>query len=146
MPRVRRITDAKTLNKAVNRPDVLPTLAPGYESLDMSGFFKRRGNIALKYGRAVVLLAPRKGGVYEMHYILPEDMRGCEGLAAVREVVNYAFTALRAKTIVGKVPKHHLRSRVFARALGAMPTGPCRDAEGTECIGYVLEAKQWADS
>lgn len=144
MPKVRRIADAKTLNKLVNRPDVISLIAPDYERLDMSEFFRRPGNVALKYGRAAMLLALRKRGIYETHYVIPEDMRGPEGLAASREMINYAFTALKARAMVGKVPKLHLRSRVFTRALGAMPTGPCRDASGTECIGYILEAKRWS--
>lgn len=143
MPKVRRITDAKTLNKIVNRPDVLPLLAPDYESLDMSGFFKNPNNTALKYGRVCVLVSALKRKKYDFRYIIPEDLRGADGLRAVKEIVNYAFTELHAEAILGKVPVDHIRSRVFARALGAMPSGKCRDASGARCIKYILERAKW---
>lgn len=139
MTKIRRFYDAKTLNKLVNRADILPYVAPGYESLDASAFFKRPGNVAFKAGRGAMLFAERRKGVYDTHYLFPTDMRGPEALKIARAIVAEVFTSLRAKAMVGKVPVEHMRSRVFTRALGFVPTGRCRDSSGRKCIGYILE-------
>lgn len=145
MTKVRYIRDAKTLNRICNRPDILPQVAPGYEAVDMTEFFRRPGNMAMKVGRAVMLFAPRKRGYYEIHYLIPSDLRGKEGLAAVRQMVNEVFTKHRARAILGSVPCAHMPSRVFSRALGALPTGKGRDAAGRDCIHYILEREHWAE-
>lgn len=144
MAKVRRIYDAKTLNRICNRPDILPFVAPGCAYVDITGFFKRKGNMALKYGRAVMLFALCRKGEYEIHYLIPSDIRGKEGLAAVRKIVDLVFTKHRAKAILGAVALDHMPSRVFSRALGALPVGRCHDASGRECIRYRLECIRWA--
>lgn len=143
MSKIRRFYDAKTLNKLVNRSDILPYVAPGYAQIDVSDFFKRPGNVAFKAGRAAIIFARRRKGVYEMHYLFPTDMRGPEALKIARAILSEVFTSLRAKAIVGKVPVENMPSRVFSRALGALPTGSCRDASGRECVGYALRRERW---
>lgn len=144
MAKVRRIYDAKTLNKIVNRPDIIAMLAPDYSSLEMGPFFKRKGNVALKHGRATMLFAQRRKGLYEAHFLIPAEMRGREGLHAARAMMGYVFTSLNARAIVYKVPEQHMPSRIFCRALGGETTGPCKDAAGTDCIGYIMERDKWA--
>lgn len=100
--------------------------------------------MAMKVGRAAMLFAPRKRGYYEIHYLLPSDLRGKEGLAAVRLMVNEVFTKHRARAILGTVPCAHMPSRVFSRALGALPNGTGKDASGRDSIHYILERENWA--
>lgn len=145
MAKIRRFYDAKTLNKAANLPEVLPQVAPGYESIDLSGCLKKQGTIALKCGRAVMLFAARsKKGVYEAHYLFPADIRGKEALGVVKDMLREVFTTYRARVIVGDVPLSHMPARIMSRAAGCLPCGRRYDALGRECIHYRLERDKWA--
>lgn len=146
--KVRRFYDLPTLEKAVNRDDVLPYVAaatPGEHWLDMSAFFKRKGNMAFKGGRGVMLACLRSRGVYEIHYLFPTDMRGPVASQIAKEVLRLLFTEYRARAIVGKVPVGNLPSRMFSRHIGGVSTGKCRDHTGNPCIGYKLERSRWVE-
>jgi hypothetical protein len=141
-------TQVDTLNAVVNDPDVLPYVAPGYATLDMSLFFSRPGNLMFGDEAGVVLMAPHDEtpSIYEMHNLMTLRKRGKAAKALCQEAIDYVFTGRGASAIYGHVPRDNLPARVMARALGGRPSGTITDTQGRSCILFVLERALWATS
>lgn len=140
--------EISVLNRVVNDPDVLRSVAPGYAELDLTSFFDRPGNLMFGDPLGVVLMAPSAANptAYEMHNLMTEGRRGKAALDLCRQAINHVFTARDASAIYGHVPRSNLPARVMARALGGRPSGTLTDNSGRSCILFVLERATWATS
>ena len=141
-PRPAEVTP-ELLNWLVNDPAILAQL--GYTKIDLSGFFKRPGNVALGDENGVALFGDRGDGVYEGHYLFPPHCRGKEALARSREFIDTIFTLHGARTIVGETPADNVAARIFSRALGFTRQGTSV-LNGRSCVVYHMERDQWATS
>jgi RimJ/RimL family protein N-acetyltransferase len=135
--------DTDLLNRVINQPEVLHALAPGYLTIDLTGFFDAPGNLMLGDDRGVVLFAYCGDGTYEMHYALTSSLRGKAALQAIRTAIGALFTYRDAHAIVGSTPRDNRAARVINRALGGRPYGVSVDSMGRDCIDYVLERATW---
>lgn len=134
------------LNWVVNQPEVLPFLAPGYENVNMAAFFKNPKNIMLGDDRGLVLFGHVGDGIYEMHYLFTHALRGRKALLAIKTALKAMFTKYGAVKIVGNTPRDNQPARVMNRALGGIPIGTSKDAQGRPCTTYMLERSKWAES
>ena len=143
--KISRVYDPKVLNRAVNEPEVLAYVAPGYESFDLSDFIKDRQNIVLRCGAAFAIFDHAEKAGYEGHFLFPSHIRGQKAVSAAKKILNEMFTKHRAITIHGRVSRDHRAARVMTRRLGFEPVGAGRDALDEECIHYVLD-RDWETS
>lgn len=145
--RLRQINIAK-LNNLANHPDISPGLGPLYSDLDLSGFFKREGNVAIFKGDGAMLfaeippsVAPRPGW-YDVHYLFPRK-GGRANLDAARSCIDEMFAKHNARVLCGNTPASNRAARFINRALGAVPMGQGIDTQGRLCTFYVLERAAW---
>lgn len=135
------------LEHLANHRDIITWVAPGQEHVDVSHHNVDGARI---FGTPAggVLFSPVdiEDGIFEMHYLFTEAVRGKAALDLIRNSVKAMFTAHSATVICGSVPREHRASRVMSRALGARPNGSHTDIHGRACIIYVLERKSWAVS
>ena len=122
--------------RRVNDPSVLPFVAPGYPSIDVSSIFDDPANVALYHDGGIMLFLQVVPGMYETHYL------GAT-LAQAREMIAELFTSHGAVAICGNTPRDNRAARVINRALGAKPVGHAIDASGRLCVDYLLERDQW---
>lgn len=135
--------DIDLLNAICNRPEMLAALAPGYDSVDMSGFFERPGNVFLgdADGAAIFAEKPGEPGVFEGHYLLVPGRAGNVDLA--RSFLRAMFTDHGAQAIWGFTPKENAAARALSRLLGFAPRGTSLLPSGRSCVIYVLERTRW---
>lgn len=133
------------LERLANHPDILPWVAPGLDSVDVAAH-DVSGLRVFGDDRGAVMFRPvaAEPGVFEMHYLFTQDLRGKAALDMIRRCVTTMFTDHCATAICGAVPREHRASRVMSRALGARPIGSHTDFFGRCCIVYVIERKSWA--
>lgn len=132
------------LNYVANQPEVISALAPDYLSVDLSPFFRQPRNIMIGTEKGVVLFGWLGDDVYEMHYLLTHELRGCSALLFVKSSLRTMFTSRFASAICGITPRENRAARAMNRALGARPIGVSTDSIGRACINYVLERATWA--
>jgi hypothetical protein len=135
---------AAYLNEIANSPEVLRYVAPGYASVDMSGFFESPGNVMVSANGGCVLFADRGEGVYEGHYLLTYALRGAKAMRFLRAALDFAFTVRGASAIVGDTPLDNRAARAVTRALGFLPVGERVDTSGRYCVSYRMERSRWA--
>lgn len=143
------IKSVALLNYIANLPDVLAGLAPGYTSIDLSPFFTNPKNVMLgdTYGCAIFAHRDTEPGVYEGHYMFPEDTRIARGWATgsmCRRFLHTMFTEHGAQAIWGFTPTENAAARALSRHLGFAPRGPSLLPSGRPCVMYVLERGSWA--
>ncbi len=137
---------ADVLNHVVNQPEVLRYVAPGYRSLDLSGFFQAPNNIFMGDLDGAILFGALGDDIYDMHYLLTDAVRGRDAIQFVRGCLHLMFTQYGARAITGATPRDNMAARCMNRALGARPVGETTDIHGRLCIKYVLERATWAKS
>jgi len=142
--RVTRIYSPAELNRALNRPDVLATLAPGYERFDLTEFVENCDNLALRHGDAVAIFPCISKDEYESHYLFPGTCRGARAVAAGKKILHALFTSYGARAIWGRIPRQNRAARIITRRLGFELVDYRPDALGHECAHYILERHQWA--
>ena len=133
------------LNYVANQPEVLRHVAPGYANIDLTAFCTKPGNYIMGDEGGCVIFAPSTANstVYEMHYLLTNDIRGRDALYFTRFCLELMFTKQGATAITGLTPRDNRAARAMNRALGARPVGEQTDIFGRLCIKYVLEREQW---
>jgi hypothetical protein len=136
----------KVLEHVMNCPEVLPNIAPGMESVTAGEFFDRQGNIMFGDEAGVCLFMRVADGLVEGHYLLTNELRGAARIARVRDCISQLFTNHDAWAIQGNTPRDMLHARCMNRALGFRPVGASVDADGRDCIKYILERSLWAQS
>lgn len=135
------------LDHLANHPDIRPQVAPGMAHVDVSEHAVPGLQVFGDEAGAVMFRpVPDDPGVYEMHYLFTQGMRGRTALNRIRESVQVMFTDHGATAICGAVPREHRASRVMSRALGARPIGSHTDYFGRACILYVIERASWVVS
>jgi hypothetical protein len=140
------MTSLKVLNHVANQPEVLRYVAPGCAAIDLTNFFAEPGNVMMGDLDGVLLFGEVMPGVYEMHYLFTEALRGQEALRFVKHCLRIMFTEYGAQCIGGITPRENRAARAMNRALGARPVGEQLDPHGRTCIKYILEREQWAIS
>lgn len=135
------------LHHLANHPDIRSWVAPGRSEVDISRH-NQPGAWIFGDMAGAVLFDPvdTTKGIYEMHYLFTEAVRGKAALTRIREAVQVMFTEREATVICGAVPREHRASRVMSRALGAQPIGSHTDSFGRACVVYQLERRLWATS
>lgn len=141
-----RAQQIELLNWVANQPEVLLNMAPGYESVELSKFFRDPKNVMLGDDRGVLLFGHQGSGVYEMHYLFTHALRGRKALLAAKTALKTMFTTYGATKIVGATPRDNQPARVMNRALGGRLTGTSIDGSGRCCLNYELERATWATS
>lgn len=131
------------LNFVANQPEVLPNVAPGVDAVDLSKFFRNPNNRLFGDDRGVVIFGDHGSGIYEMHYLFTDALRGRKALLVSRDAIRIMFTLHGAQAICGAVPRSHMAARVMSRALGFRPVGTATDNSGRACITYLLERASW---
>lgn len=142
---VSRCYDAVAINRVCNHPEVLPGLALGEVSLDVSALVADERNIAFmgEYGGA---LFHRTGpSVYNAHdFFLPAG-RGQWALHASREMLATIFRDYGARLIWAETPIENRACRMFNRWLGFRSEGivsarPCPDTAPIAMETFVMDA------
>lgn len=131
------MTPAQLLNLIANDPAVLPWVAPGAESIDLTGFFTRPGNLMVGDARGAVLFGDMTEGFYSCHWLLTRALRGRQALHAIRGAFGTLFTEREAVAITGLIPRENRASRAMAHALGCRPVGEAHDAQGRSCTSFL---------
>jgi hypothetical protein len=134
----------RILESVMNRPEVLPHVAPGMISVTAGTFFDDPTHLMFGDMRGVALFHVIADGLVEGHYLLTNEILGAERLAVLRGFLTQLFTNHDAWAIQGKTPRDMLHARCMNRALGFRPVGTATDADGRECIKYILERSVWA--
>jgi hypothetical protein len=134
------------LNYLANRPEIIRELAPGYATVDLEGFFDEPRNVMLGDENGVVLFGAVGRGVYQMHYLLTDELRGPAALAFIKSCLREMFTNHGAVAITGQTPRSNRAARAVNRALGGRPIGESTDSHGRPCLNYLLERETWATS
>lgn len=135
---------AELLNYVANHPDVLPAVAPGYESIDLGTFFDVKENVMFGDARGLILfLYQPDSHSYEMHWLLTEAIRGKAALGMAKNAIATMFTNYDCCAITGSTPRKNLAARRMNRALGGEPIGVSKDSLGRRCINYRLERRTW---
>lgn len=131
------------LNSLANEPEVLSALAPGFENIDLSKFFKAEGSVMVGDEDGVMLFVNIGNGAFNMHVLFSRRLRGRLALTAIRHMVTRVFTLHGAKAIVGTPPNANLAVRRMARSIGCAPVGHSTDSLGRPCTNYLLERDTW---
>lgn len=130
-------------NAIANLPEVLPHVAPGFASVDMSPFFASRWNVALGDADAMALFGWLHPGVYEGHFLFRPEVP--DKLRRARQILDVMFTEYGASAIVGHTPVELRPARALVRALGFTPQGhSVTEVTGRSCVKYILERQKWA--
>lgn len=132
------------LNAIVNRPEVLPWVAPGCDHFDASPFFTNPNNLLLGNEKGLVAFVCLGEGFYSCHILLTESLRGRDAMTALRMSFTALFTLRECVAITGLIPRENRASRAMVRALGCRPIGSSKDAHGRACISYIMERGTWA--
>ena len=135
--KVLRIYDAEILNARINKPEILPVVAPGHASYDLTEFIENRRNVALSHGPAMAIFQYLGEGIYQGHYLNPSDYRGRGARESSKMMISELFTNYPADAIYGRISRNHRAARVMSRSLGFTMIGECRDAEGQPCVEYL---------
>lgn len=133
----------RILESVMNRPEVLPHVAPGMEEVTAGTYFDNPTNLMFGDERGVALFHVIADGLVEGHYLLTNEIRGAERLAVLRDFLRQLFTNHDAWAIQGNTPRDMLHARCINRALGFRPVGTSVDADGRDCIKYILERSTW---
>lgn len=138
------LTNADLLQAMVNEPDMLAVLAPGYDHVDMTPFWRNPRNVMLgdENGAAIFAERPGEPGAFEGHYLLRSGRAG--NLELARSFLAAMFTEHAAQAIWGNVHTENRAARAFSRALGFAPRGHSLLPSGRPCVIYVLERATWA--
>lgn len=131
------------LNAIVNRPEVLPWVAPGRDHFDASDFFLNPNNLLLGNKKGLVAFVCLGEGFYSCHILLTESIRGRDALTALRMSFTSLFTLRECVAITGLIPRENRASRAIVRALGCRPVGSAKDAFGRSCMSYIMERGTW---
>jgi hypothetical protein len=134
----------RILNHVMNCPEVLPNIAPGMASVDCGTYFDDPFHFMYGDEKGVTMFHRIADGLVEGHYLLTHELRGADRLARVREGISQLFTNNDAWAIQGLTPREMLHARCMNRALGFRPVGTAIDADGRECVKYILERSTWA--
>lgn len=141
--KVRRIYDAKTFTWLLGQDDIMAYANPHGEDFDPAEYIKDKDIWLLHVHGCYMLFEKQAKRRFEGHLLLPKAARGPSSIKNCKKMLAYVFTHGKASCIYGIVPSEHMRARVFTRALGFLPHGPCRDAIGRDCVQYVMEGRQW---
>lgn len=136
-------TKESLLNFVVNQPEVLARVAPGYQDVDMSGFFKNPKSLMFGDEHGLVIFGYIGDGLYEGHYLLTNTADRRKAFSLMRKAIRAVFTEHHATAINGATPRDNLTARMVNRALGFHPVGETTDTMGRPCIRYRLERKLW---
>ena len=140
------MSQLELLNRIANRPEILAQVAPGHLHLDMAPFFSNPANLMLGNEHGVVLFVSLGEGLFAVHILFTETLRGRNALTALRMAFTALFTLRDAVAIVGRIPTENRACCVMARALGGKPLGSSTDAHGRSCNSYIMERASWVAS
>lgn len=143
---VTRISDAAEINAALNDPEVIAALAPGYDELDASKFVNYKQHVALRSGDAVAIFFFLQPGVYQAHYAFPRHVRGKAAFEAAKNILHEMFTTYQAKYIVGTTPRECRAARSLNYRLGFRKIGESTDIYNRPCVEIELTREQWSKS
>lgn len=135
--------DIDLLNTVANSPEVLLASAPGYALIELAAFFDNPRNLMVGNAKGVVLFGFQRPGVYDMHYLFTDKMRGPDALRAAKDAIRQLFTYRDVHAIVGATPRDNRAARAMNRALGGRPAGESVDSLGRSCVTYILERETW---
>lgn len=138
-----RNEEIKLLNMLANQPEILPWVAPGFKSVDLSNFFNHPGNLMLGNVRGVVLFAELGEGLWSTHFLFTSSLRGPDALRAIKMAFNSLFTYRNCVAITGLIPRENRASRAIVRALGCRLIGHTVDQHGRACNSYIMERATW---
>lgn len=130
------------INGVFNRPEVLASVAPGFQRLDFSELYSATDSFAF-YEDGVLGLFTREDEGFEAHAVSLHTKPGKDAVSAAKRMLDRVFTVSGAPAIKARIPRENRASRVFCRATGFTPSGDCRDALGRECVMYTLERRAW---
>jgi len=140
------MTQYELLDYLANRPEIIGEIAPGYATVDLRSFFLNSKNIMIGNEDGVVLFGDLGRGVYQMHYLLTDKVRGRAAFKVIKSAIETMFTFHGAVAITGATPRTNRAARAMNRALGGRPIGVSEDSHGRPCINYILERSSWATS
>jgi hypothetical protein len=141
-----KVDKIRILEQVMNRPEVLPNIAPGMSNVSAGTYFDNPTNLMFGDEKGLVLFHRIADGLVEAHALLTNELHGTARLAALRSAVSQLFTLHDAWAIQGLTPRDMLHARCMNRALGFRPVGTATDADGRECVKYILERSTWAAS
>lgn len=134
------------INALIDDPAVFGPLMEGtgvrYEStfIDMRGFYKNPGNIALTADGAIMLFTPLTEVTYDSHFLFPPACRGKRALTAARAMLNEMFVTYGAEFIEGHPPVTNRAVCMLGYHLGFRRTGRIKhDPFGRLCWQYSLD-------
>lgn len=134
------------LNYVANHPAVLPHIAGNASGIDLSPFFTVPENVMFGDHRGLILFLWQGEHIYDMHWLLTDEIRGKDALGMARNAIGTMFTKFDCCAITGATPRENLAARRMNRALGGQPVGESIDSLGRPCINYRLERRTWATS
>lgn len=131
------------LNGLANLPDILPNIAPGSTSIDLTEFLQRPGSLTIGDERGVVCFINMGEAFYSAHWLFAPRFRGAHALNTIKAAFSSLFTYREAVAITGLIPRENRASCVVARALGCRRIGESKDFHGRSCISYIMERSRW---
>lgn len=142
-----RTYDAAAVNAIANHPDVLPGLAMGGDSVDVTTLLADRRNVAFLGEHGGALFHRTAPDVYAAHDFFAPEGRGRWALAASREMLRTMFLEYGARLIWAETPVENRACRMFNRWLGFASRGVCSAPwhPGSDPINmetFVMEASQ----
>ena len=141
---LRRITDPDELNRAVNKPEIIPFVAKGYDYVDLSAFVAKPRNVALEQEGGVMIFAEATPNVFEGHYLFPKEVRGKQAQSIARAMISEVFTNHGAHAIYGDISRDNRAACVFTRALGFHVFWKSVDCDAAPRVRYFMTREEWA--
>lgn len=131
---------ATKLNRLVNRPEILPNVYPGADSLDLTALALEPHTFIAFYDdlNAGLFFPHGRGMQWEGHFLFA-TLRGKAARAMGQWCCSALFDYTPAVAIVGLVPLENKPARIMARAIGCRPVGRSVDVLGRACTRYVME-------
>lgn len=137
-----RCYNAAAINSVCNHPAVLPTVAMGTATIDVSDLLADRRNIAFLGLHGGAFFHRTGPGVYAAHDFFLPGGRGQWALRASREMLARMFREYGARLIWAETPVENRACRLFNRWLGFKSEGVSRHAAHIRAESAEYQAGQ----
>jgi hypothetical protein len=141
---VERAVNLESLNALANQSEVLCAIAPGQLAVNLAWVFGDPRNVVRGDVDGAVLFLAQGDGLYEVHYLFTNKLRGKAAVERLREAADFMFAQVGARAICGQTPCDNKAARFVNRVLGGQPFGTTVDNSGRLCVMYVLQKSTWA--
>ncbi len=133
------------LDYLANHPRIKPTTGVGEdEVIDMSAFYNRRRNIALKCPIGGMIFAHESDDIFVAHFLFISGHSGKLIKKYATEMLTEMFTNQGARVIRGYIPRDYRAARIMASALGFTHIiEDTVDAMGRICTTYEMSKEKW---